>query len=132
MANPQPQLRPPGQEQAGAARRPRSIAAGAFESLLFRAAGAIALAATVIITSRFMEPAGRGLYALASVGAGVCAVPLGAVWIANAVELSRRRLTTAQLFGGCIVIALVGGVATALVAFAVAPFLGDRWWLIAL
>lgn len=132
MATPQPQLSPPGQEQAGAARRPRSIAAGALESLIFRGAGAIALAVTVIITSRLMEPAGRGLYALATVGASVVGLPLGGIWIANAVELSRRRLTTAELFGGSIVIAVVGGIAIALIALGLAPFAGDRWWLLAL
>ena len=40
--------------------------------------------------------------------------------------------TTSELFGGSILIAAVGGTATALVALACAPLAGDRWWLIAL
>jgi O-antigen/teichoic acid export membrane protein len=133
MAIPHEQLSPPEDNRAGiAARLPRSIASGALESLIYRGAAAGALALTVIITSRVMEPAGRGLYALASVAAGVCGLVFGSIWIANAVELSRRRLTTSELFGGSIVIAAVGGTATALIAFACAPLAGDRWWLIAL
>jgi O-antigen/teichoic acid export membrane protein len=133
MAIPHEQLSPPEDNRAGAAARlPRSIASGALESLIYRGAAAAALALTVIITSRVMEPAGRGLYALASVAAGLCGLVFGSVWIANAVELSRRRLTTSELFGGSIVIAAVGGTATALVAFACAPLAGERWWLIAI
>jgi O-antigen/teichoic acid export membrane protein len=131
MAIPHEPVRPA--EPAGAPARPaRSIGAGAFESLMFRGAAAIALTLTVIVTSRFMEPAGRGLYALATVAAGACGIVFGGIWIANSVELSRRRLATSELFGGSIVIAAVGGAATALVALIVAPLLGDRWWLVAL
>jgi O-antigen/teichoic acid export membrane protein len=66
------------------------------------------------------------------VAAGVCGTVLGSIWIANAVEVSRRRLTTSEIFGGSIVIAAIGGTATALVAIACSPLAGDRWWLIAL
>jgi O-antigen/teichoic acid export membrane protein len=133
MAMPHEQLSPPEDDRAGVpAHLPRSIAAGALESLIFRGTAAVALALTVIITSRVMEPAGRGLYALATVAAGVCGMVFGPIWIANAVELSRRRLTTSELLGGSVVIAAVGGSATALVALACAPLAGDRWWLIAL
>src|SRR5215207_3283459 len=52
-----------------AERRPRSIAQGGFESVLSRIVVLVCLVALVIVTGRLMEPAGRGLYALATVAA---------------------------------------------------------------
>jgi O-antigen/teichoic acid export membrane protein len=115
-----------------AAGRPRSIAEGGLEAVLSRAVVLVCLVALVIVTGRLMEPDGRGLYALATVAASLCGLPLGAVWVANAIEIGRRRATLAEIFGGSIVIALLGGLATALVAIAFSPLLGDRWWLVAL
>jgi O-antigen/teichoic acid export membrane protein len=115
-----------------AERRPRSIAQGGFESVLSRIVVLFCLVALVIVTGRLMEPAGRGLYALATVAASLCGLPLGAVWVANAVEIARRRATLAEILGGSMVIALVGGLAVAVVAVAISPLLGDRWWLVAL
>jgi O-antigen/teichoic acid export membrane protein len=112
--------------------RPRSIAEGGLESVLARILVLVCLVALVIVTGRLMEPAGRGLYALATVAASVCGLPLGAVWIANAVEIARRRETLGELVGGSMVIALVGGLAIAVIALAVSPLFGDRWWLVAL
>ena len=91
----------------------------------------VCLVALVIVTGRLMEPAGRGLYALATVAAALCGLPLGAVWIANAVEIARRRATLGEILGGSIVIAFAGGLAIAVVAVAFSPLLGDRWWLVA-
>jgi O-antigen/teichoic acid export membrane protein len=119
-------------ESRVAGARPRSIAAGGLEAAVFRGIVVVCLVLLVIVTGRLMEPAGRGLYALAAVTAGLCGLPFGAVWIANAVEVARRRATLSELFGGSIVVAVAGGSATALVAFAFAPLLGDRWWLVAL
>jgi len=110
---------------------PPSIAAGGFDAMVFRSLQLVANVLMVIVTGRLMEPAGRGLYALASVSSTLCGLPFGSVWIANAVELARRRATLRELLGASIVIAMAGGVATGLVAFAVAPLLGDRWWVIA-
>jgi hypothetical protein len=42
-------------------------------------------------------------------------VPFGSVWIANAVELARKRATPRELFGVSIVVALGGGTLTCLV-----------------
>jgi O-antigen/teichoic acid export membrane protein len=112
--------------------RPRSIAQGGLEAVLSRVLVLVCLVALVIVTGRLMEPAGRGLYALATVGASLCGLPLGAIWIANAVEIARRRAPLSEIYGGAMVIALVGGLATALVAVAFSPLLGDRWWLLAL
>jgi O-antigen/teichoic acid export membrane protein len=120
------------QEARIAEGRPRSIAEGGLEAMLSRAVVLVCLVALVIVTGRLMEPAGRGLYALATVAASLCGLPLGAVWVANAIEIGRRRATLGEIFGGSIVIALVGGLATALVAVAFSPLLGDRWWLVAL
>jgi O-antigen/teichoic acid export membrane protein len=119
-------------ESRVAAGRPRSIAAGGLEAAVFRGIVVVCLVLLVIVTGRLMEPAGRGLYALAALTAGLCGLPFGAVWIATAIEVNRRRATLGELFGGSIVVAVAGGSATALVAFAFAPLLGDRWWLVAL
>ena len=86
----------------------------------------------VVLTGRLMGPSGRGLYALASLSVGLCQVPFGSVWIANAVELSRRRATPRELFGVSIVVATGGGLLTCLVALAISPLLGERWWVLAL
>lgn len=112
--------------------RPRSIAQGGLEAVLSRVFVLVSLVALVIVTGRLMEPAGRGLYALATVAAALCGLPLGAVWIADAVEIARRRTPLREILGGAMVIAAVGGLATAAVAVAVSPLLGDRWWLVAL
>jgi O-antigen/teichoic acid export membrane protein len=111
--------------------RPPSVARGGVEAVAFRIVEVAAQAAVVIVTARLMEPAGRGLYALASLTALLCALPLGSVWSASAIEVAKRRTPLPELLGASVVIALVGGIATALVAFAVAPFLGDRWWVVA-
>jgi O-antigen/teichoic acid export membrane protein len=115
-----------------AAGRPRSIAQGGVDAVLSRVLVLVCLVALVIVTGRLMEPAGRGLYALATVAASLCGLPLGAVWIANAVEVARRRAPLSEIFGGSTVIAFFGGLAIALVAIAVSPLFGDRWWLVAL
>jgi O-antigen/teichoic acid export membrane protein len=112
--------------------RPRSIAQGGLEAVLSRIFVLVSLVALVIVTGRLMEPAGRGLYALATVAAALCGLPLGAVWIADAVEIARRRTPLREILGGAMVIAVVGGLATAAVAVAVSPLFGDRWWLVAL
>jgi O-antigen/teichoic acid export membrane protein len=112
--------------------RPPSIAAGGLESLLFKAGELVSQVLLVVLTGRLMGPSGRGLYALASLSVGLCQVPFGSVWIANAVELSRRRATPRELFGVSVVVAMGGGLLTCLVALAISPLLGERWWVLAL
>jgi O-antigen/teichoic acid export membrane protein len=70
------------------------------------------------------------VYALASLTAVLCSLPFGSVWSANAIEVAKRRTSLPELLGSSLVFALVGGIATALVAFAVAATLGDRWWVV--
>jgi O-antigen/teichoic acid export membrane protein len=111
--------------------RSRSIAETGLESVLARVVVMVCLVALVIVTGRLMEPAGRGLYALATVAASLCGLPLGAVWIANAVEITRQRTTLSEVYGASMVIALIGGIGIAVVAVALSPLLGDRWWLVA-
>jgi O-antigen/teichoic acid export membrane protein len=111
--------------------RPPSVARGGIEAIGARILELIGQAAVVLVTARLMGPAGRGLYALASLTAVLCSLPLGSVWSANAIELAKRRTSLPELLGASLVIALVGGVATALLAFAVAATLGDRWWVVA-
>ena len=111
---------------------PPSIASGGFDTLLFKAGELVSQVLMVVLTGRLMGPSGRGLYALASLSVGICQVPFGSVWVANAVELSRKRATPRELFGVSIVVALGGGVVTCLVALAISPLLGDRWWVLAL
>jgi O-antigen/teichoic acid export membrane protein len=112
--------------------RSRSIAETGLEAVLARVVVVLCLVGIVIVTGRLMEPAGRGLYALATVAASLCGLPLGAVWIANAVEIARRRATLGEIYGASIAIALVGGLAIAVVAIALSPSLGDRWWIVAI
>src|SRR4051794_17814134 len=119
-------------EERVASVRPRSIAAGGIDTVVFRIIEMVCLLGLVIVTGRLMQPAGRGLYAEASVVAGLCSLPFGAMWISNAVEITRRRIDIREVFGGAMVIALWGGLVTAAVAFVVAPFFGSRWWLIAI
>ena len=111
---------------------PPSIASGGFDAFLFKVAELVSSVLMVVLTGRLMGPSGRGLYALASLSVGICQVPFGSVWVANAVELARKRATPRELFGVSIVVALGGGVATCLVALAISPLLGDRWWVLAL
>lgn len=115
-----------------AAFEPPSIASGGFEALVFRVGELVSQVLMVVLTGRLMGPSGRGLYALASLSVGLCQVPFGSVWIANAVELTRRRATPRELLGVSLVVALGGGLLTCLVALAISPLLGDRWWVLAL
>jgi len=59
-------------------------------------------------------------------------VPFGSVWVANTVELARRRATPRELFGISVVVAAGGGLVTCAVALAISPVFGDKWWVIAL
>jgi len=86
----------------------------------------------VVLTGRLLGPSGRGLYALASLSVGICQVPFGSVWVANTVELARRRATPRELFGISVVVAAGGGLVTCAVALAISPVFGDKWWVIAL
>ena len=78
---------------------PPSIASGGFDAFLFKVAELVSSVLMVVLTGRLMGPSGRGLYALASLSVGICQVPFGSVWVANAVELARKRATPRELFG---------------------------------
>jgi len=123
----------PGTADEGVAEfEPPSIASGGLQALLFRVTELVSLVAMVIVTARLLGPSGRGLYALASLSIGLCQIPFSSVWVANAVELARKRATPRELFGLSIVVAVCGGTLTCLVALAISPLLGDRWWVLAL
>jgi O-antigen/teichoic acid export membrane protein len=108
-----------------------AISAGGVQSLAFRAGEVVANTSLVIVTARLMEPAGRGLFALASLAALLCGLPLGAVWSANAIELAKGRRSIRELLGSSLVIASLGGMLTMLIALGVAATLGSRWWVVA-
>jgi O-antigen/teichoic acid export membrane protein len=112
--------------------RPPSIAAGGLEALLARIGVLLSQMIMIVLTGRFMGPSGRGLYALASLSIGLCQVPFGSVWVANAVELTKRRATARELFGVSIVVAFAAGTLTSAIAIAISPLLGERWWVLAL
>jgi O-antigen/teichoic acid export membrane protein len=131
MPQPPASTAEPQEERAGSF-RPPSIAAGGIDALVFRGIELFSRILLVVVTGRLMEPAGRGQYALASLSSSLCGLPFGAVWLANAVEIARRRVDIRELLGASIVIAMVGGLATGLVALAISPLLGDRWWVVAL
>jgi O-antigen/teichoic acid export membrane protein len=124
--------KPESTDDGVAAFEPPSVAAGGLESLIFKSAELISQVLLVVLTGRLMGPSGRGLYALASLSVGLCQVPFGSVWIANAVELSRKRATPREVFGVSMVVAFGGGLLTCMVALAISPLLGDRWWVLAL
>jgi O-antigen/teichoic acid export membrane protein len=123
---------PAGSDDGVRAFRSPAIATSSAEALVFRCLQTVALVLLVIVTGRLMEPEGRGLFALASLAVTLCGIPLGGVWLANGVELARARATPREMLGASVVLAVAGGIATGLVALAIAPLLGDRWWLIAL
>jgi O-antigen/teichoic acid export membrane protein len=106
------------------------VAKGGAQMFAYRAVELAAQALMIIITARLLEPEGRGLYALAALTAMLCVIPIGAVWMANAFEIARGRATPREILGASVALSVVGGAATALVAFAIAPFLGDRWWVV--
>jgi O-antigen/teichoic acid export membrane protein/O-antigen ligase len=110
---------------------PPSIAAGGFETVLFKAGELVSQVLMVVLTGRLLGPSGRGIYALASLSVGICQVPFGSVWVANAVELARKRATPRQLAGVSVVVAAGGGLITAAVAIAISPAFGDKWWVLA-
>ena len=135
MAKPEPTMHAGGSERPGdEAQRftPPSVASGGLEALLGRGGVLLSQMLMIILTGRFMGPSGRGVYALASLSIGLCQVPFGSVWVANAVELARRRATARELSGVSVVVALVAGVLTSAVACAISTLLGDRWWVLAL
>jgi O-antigen/teichoic acid export membrane protein len=119
-------------DDAVAAFKPPPIASAGLEALVARVGVMVSQLLMILLTGRFMGPSGRGLYALASLSVGLCQVPFGSVWVANAVELSKGRATPRQLFGVSMVVAGAGGMLTSAVALAISPALGDRWWVLAL
>jgi O-antigen/teichoic acid export membrane protein len=137
MSGAEAEQRPPAGESrdSDAARvagfEPPSIAAGGVSAFIFRVIELVSLTLLAVVTGRLMEPAGRGLYALASLTTTFLLLPLGPVWVSNVVEMARRRVPLPELLGGSMVIAAIGGVASGLVALAVAPLLGDQWWVVA-
>jgi O-antigen/teichoic acid export membrane protein/O-antigen ligase len=110
---------------------PPSVATGGLEAVIFKACELVSQVLMVVLTGRLLGPSGRGIYALASLSVGICQVPFGSVWVANAVELARKRATPRQLAGVSVVVAAGGGLLTAVVAIAVSPALGDKWWVLA-
>jgi O-antigen/teichoic acid export membrane protein/O-antigen ligase len=108
-----------------------STAAGGVESLAFRGAEAFLGVMLVVLTARFMEPDGRGLFALASLCALLCALPLGSVWSASAIEIAHDRVPLPRLNGALLLIAVAGGSVIALIALGTIPFIDQPWWIVA-
>ena len=100
------------------------IASRGVQSLVLRGAEIGAQALLILVTARFLGPDGRGLYALASVAATLCVVPLGSVWSSLAIDVAKRRVPLGALATDAIVVAvLVAGMSW---------LLGDHWWVVAL
>jgi O-antigen/teichoic acid export membrane protein len=110
---------------------PPSVATGGLESVIFKACELVSQVLMVVLTGRLLGPAGRGIYALASLSVSLCQLPFSSVWVANTVELARKRATPRQLAGVSVVVAAGGGLLTAVVAIAISPALGDKWWVLA-
>jgi O-antigen/teichoic acid export membrane protein len=110
---------------------PPSVATGGLESVIFKACELVSQVLMVVLTGRLLGPAGRGIYALASLSVSLCQLPFSSVWVANTVELARKRATPRQLAGVSVVVAVGGGLLTAAVAIAISPALGDKWWVLA-
>jgi O-antigen/teichoic acid export membrane protein len=111
--------------------QPPSVATGGLESVIFKACELVSQVLMVVLTGRLLGPAGRGIYALASLSVSLCQLPFSSVWVANTVELARKRATPRQLAGVSVVVAVGGGLLTAVVAIAISPALGDKWWVLA-
>jgi O-antigen/teichoic acid export membrane protein len=110
----------------------RTLAARGAQSLALRGAEIGAQALLILVTARFLGPEGRGLYALASLAATLCIVPLGSVWSALGVDVAKRSRPLNALVTDAIVIAGLGGAVVGTVALALSPLFGDRWWVVAL
>jgi O-antigen/teichoic acid export membrane protein len=110
----------------------RSIAAKGVQSLALRGAEVLAQALLIVVTARFLGPEGRGLYALASITATLCVVPLGSVWSALGIDVAKRRRALGTLVTESLVVAAVGGAAIAATGIAVSPLVGAHWWVVAL
>jgi O-antigen/teichoic acid export membrane protein len=110
---------------------PPSVATGGLESVIFKGCELVSQVLMVVLTGRLLGPAGRGIYALASLSVSFCQLPFSSVWVANTVELARKRATPRQLAGVSVVVAVGGGLLTAVVAIAISPALGDKWWVLA-
>jgi O-antigen/teichoic acid export membrane protein len=110
----------------------RTLAARGAQSLALRGAEIAAQALLILVTARFLGPEGRGLYALASLAATLCIVPLGSVWSALGVDVAKRSRPLDVLVTDAVVIAGVGGAIVGSLGVAVSPLFGDRWWVVAL
>jgi O-antigen/teichoic acid export membrane protein len=108
------------------------IASRGVQSLVLRGAEIGAQALLILVTARFLGPDGRGLYALASVAATLCVVPLGSVWSSLAIDVAKRRVPLGALATDAIVVAVVGGTVVAVLVAGMSWLLGDHWWVVAL
>jgi O-antigen/teichoic acid export membrane protein len=110
----------------------RTIAERSAQSLALRGAEIAAQGLLILVTARFMGAEGRGLYALASLTATVCIVPLGSVWSSLAVDVAKRLQPLERLVTDTVVIAGVGGGVIGALALAISPAFGGHWWVVAL
>jgi O-antigen/teichoic acid export membrane protein len=112
--------------------RDRPIAARGAQSLALRGAEIAAQALLILVTARFLGPEGRGLYALASLAATLCIVPLGSVWSSLAVDVAKRTRPVNALVTDAVVVAGVGGAIVGSLGIAASQAFGDLWWVVAL
>lgn len=113
-------------------RRDRPIAERGAQSLALRCAEIAAQALLILVTARFLGAEGRGLYALASLTATLCVVPLGSVWSSLAVDVAKRRHPLGRLVTDAVVVAGAGGAIVGALALAISPAFGGHWWVVAL
>jgi O-antigen/teichoic acid export membrane protein len=112
--------------------RGRPIAERGVQSLALRGAEIAAQGLLIVVTARFLGAEGRGLYALASLTATLCIVPLGSVWSSLAVDVAKRRQPLDRLVTDAVVVAGVGGAVVGALALAISPAFGEHWWVVAL
>jgi len=112
--------------------RNRPIAARGVQSLALRGGEIAAQALLILLTARFLGPEGRGLYALASVAATLCVVPLGSVWSSLAVDVAKRRQPLDALVTDAVVIAGAGGAVVGALAIGLSTLFDGHWWVVAL
>jgi O-antigen/teichoic acid export membrane protein len=110
----------------------RPISERSAQSLVLRGAEIVAQGLLILVTARFLGAEGRGLYALASLTATVCVVPLGSVWSSLAVDVAKRRQPLERLVTDAVVIAGLGGAVVGGLALSIAPAFGEHWWVVAL
>jgi O-antigen/teichoic acid export membrane protein len=90
--------------------RPGTVRANAVVTLLFRGAGLLVGFVTLFLTSRLMQPVGRGAYVLATLSVSLAATALGNFGVAITNGLATKERPANEVVGDGVTLALGAGV----------------------